>query len=179
MGARGFRWRPAHDPGGAANLVRVSGDDGKYRAGRGLLSIVVHYGRSGWQVPGGPTSVKRHWASGELLAVPTHFERRTFWQQLGFRFEGRSRRGFVSSGPFHTVHIAARVPYWAVVLGTAALPGSVIIWRLRAAANPIRRGLCPRCGYDLRATPNKCPECGVSAAPDKKAAITAAAPAKT
>ena len=82
MGARGFRWRPAHDPGGAANLVRVSGDDGKYRAGRGLLSIVVHYGRSGWQVPGGPTSVKRHWASGELLAVPTHFERRTFWHSV-------------------------------------------------------------------------------------------------
>jgi hypothetical protein len=81
------------------------------------------------------------------------------WQLLGFR----SIRG---GGIFYrvTYHIVA-IPYWIIVPPAAVLP---ILWlgarrrqRMRAKA-----GHCLSCGYDLRESRDKCPECG--------AAVTAA-----
>jgi hypothetical protein len=51
------------------------------------------------------------------------------------------------------------VPLWLPACAAAVLP----LWwalRWRGAARRLRRGHCPQCGYDLRATPGRCPECG-------------------
>jgi hypothetical protein len=57
------------------------------------------------------------------------------------------------------------VPLSWVAVTTGILPALRLTWRLRARRRLARAGLCPRCGYDLRATPGRCPECGAVLAP--------------
>jgi hypothetical protein len=57
-------------------------------------------------------------------------------------------------------------PLWFVVGVFAVLPlvASVRVTRGRVRKRRRARGLCLACGYDLRASPNQCPECGVTVA---------------
>jgi hypothetical protein len=55
------------------------------------------------------------------------------------------------------------VSWWLVALVACVLP---TVRGVRAWARARRRaalGRCARCGYDLRATPERCPECGTAA----------------
>jgi hypothetical protein len=64
-----------------------------------------------------------------------------------------------------------RVPYWAPGAAFAVVPVvRGVRWtrrRRRFAA-----GRCRRCGYDLRATPERCPECGTAAVADPVPPLT-------
>ena len=51
-------------------------------------------------------------------------------------------------------------PHWPVAAVLAVLPSTRLLSHARRRRRPIRAGLCPACDYDLRATPNRCPECG-------------------
>lgn len=53
----------------------------------------------------------------------------------------------------------ATVPFWFIILlCLAILAKTTHTWFYRSARD--QRGLCPDCGYDLRASIDRCPECG-------------------
>ena len=60
--------------------------------------------------------------------------------------------------PTHSVWVLT-VPLPLVMLLTLALPLGWV-WGKRRTRGGGRRGYCAACGYDLRATPARCPECG-------------------
>ena len=57
-----------------------------------------------------------------------------------------------------TVVVGDALPLLACVL--FLVPATIVLARLRQRSRWIRGGCCASCGYDLRATPNRCPECG-------------------
>jgi hypothetical protein len=93
-----------------------------------------------------------------------------------FRFAGDGRSGSIVDGmdpgptdfAFHTgvtaQPVAQRsttviVPHWAILVAASVLPAGrfVSMFRRRRAR---KQGTCAACGYDLRASPGRCPECG-------------------
>jgi hypothetical protein len=82
------------------------------------------------------------------------------WWDAGFS------RGPSPYGMETRARIAFRL--WPIALLLAILP-AMRLWRWK---HP-RPGppVCSRCGYDLRATPQRCPECGTAAVAESKAAL--------
>lgn len=100
---------------------------------------------------------------------PTHAEDGSEWVErrgLGFMYVHQGTAPIVQDDSRFDVQGWGKywaVPYWAVLAAALPLP----LWRLRKwhrRRRRMRTGLCPRCGYDLRATPGRCPECGATAA---------------
>jgi hypothetical protein len=85
------------------------------------------------------------------------------WQAAGFRWVASKRTNLPVDGgsiPIAAIH-AIGLPLWLPVIIASALP----VMRVRAYRRSRRQrwrneGKCGACGYDLRATPGRCPECG-------------------
>jgi hypothetical protein len=62
-----------------------------------------------------------------------------------------------AGSPGHSDMWDLTVRHWLVAVAVGLLPACRAAAGVRKAA---RLGTCPACGYDLRATPERCPECG-------------------
>lgn len=76
------------------------------------------------------------------------------WRRLGFR----ALRSATEANNYAQAYYRVAAPFWFVALWFIPLP----LVRVRRALRERRRllnGLCSNRGYDLRATPDRCPEC--------------------
>ena len=112
-----------------------------------------HLGFSGGQV------------SAEVNPQPTvHSTTRCNLNVLGFTLfvdDGGAIKTGAVSGTFWAPQWIVRVPYAAFVIVLALM--TAIAWRRLKIAS-IEPGRCRSCGYDLRASIDRCPECGTPTA---------------
>ena len=97
----------------------------------------------------------------ELIEWPISASRPYWeWRFLGFSIGSGDKQGIIEHLPPSGTNNYERIrritiPCWAVVILSAS--SAVLFFRRR----PPKPGYCAICGYDLRATPGRCPECGM------------------
>jgi hypothetical protein len=112
----------------------------------------AHWTQHDSMLPAG-VSVERSWTTHPPKELE-YTDLRVPWWRLGFGYHvANYGRGYVATN--HDLWF----PAWSVALIFAVLPAVRII-RGRRRRRRSKENRCLNCGYDLRATPDRCPECG-------------------
>jgi hypothetical protein len=80
---------------------------------------------------------------------------------LGFAFTNENWN-WIPGTPYWVPYLYLQIPQWLLVLITGLMPVMWLRIRLKRRTESQRRSsnLCRSCAYDLRASPERCPECG-------------------
>lgn len=85
------------------------------------------------------------------------------WHGFNWDKGVRTERRRGAGGTYRDEYVQLFVPYWCLVVAFALPPALWLCGHVRRRRRR-RLHLCPCCGYDLRASPGRCPECGMEAA---------------
>jgi hypothetical protein len=152
------------DVSGRSGVVYVDADTAII-SGQGQFALYIRHSK--WD-PRGPVGERKSttWHFFSCLPRPPsewdEHDRSVVWGQVfgpvgspvsywGFQYSWTNY-----SGNYYRLFLA--IPYWALTL-LAALPLVLITVRC-ARRRRVLPGFCENCGYDLRASEGRCPECG-------------------
>jgi len=117
-------------------------------------------------LPFGPALGERHWSAVgvRFCSRPAQFILNP--SSTGMRLSPGEVMGPMTVSGWRYVDVS-----WWLPAVTGALLPAWWVWRRAREQRAMRKakGLCLRCGYDLRATPGRCPECGASASVTSRA----------
>ena len=102
--------------------------------------------------------IRSNWWGGSDLQVEFDTDVHPRLERMGFGFGAQQDAGRVRAYSAW----ALRVPWWAIA-ATMLVPHAAVMARGFAAQRRIdwrRGGRCGGCGYDLRSSTDRCPECG-------------------
>jgi hypothetical protein len=131
------------------------------RLGRSAYSIAFEHGVITFRylhvraAADAPANFKRYFQSPAQPALTVRHD----YYPASWGLQRWSFRWTRSHAPYVGGRFQVAAPCWVIFLLTAIAPGLWLRQRVRRRTT-LGLGFCDACGYDLRASPDRCPECG-------------------
>jgi hypothetical protein len=93
----------------------------------------------------------------QVRGTPGDWHKQWSVQAPGSPVRGRARRVSFAGVQKYDVNFCSATSFALIVVAPWAF---IAAWRWNEDRLRSRAGICTACGYDLRATPDRCPECG-------------------
>ncbi len=107
------------------------------------VNMSAHFRRTSHYIRGETSPSLRQWSPGA-------YHRGFGYHRISFPVAYRGKTTFV-------IERRLSLPHWFLLFCTAILPTIWLLQKRRRRQNP---AVCAKCGYDLRASTDQCPECG-------------------
>ena len=153
----------------------------QFISSRGTITMLVISGRS--QLRDNPKAIPEHyqvknlegWQRSRLIlfseSAREYFVRQGGRDYLGFGYTSK----IWETGSSPELYISRRLllpsAFPTALFAIAPVHFILRFMRWRRRQTRISTGLCPNCGYDMRSSPDQCPECGTSRQPITTSAV--------